>query len=162
MVNPVGINIIHLFTDYHTSVKFFYPIMLLLFLTFFVTFHSRKYKKVEDEEVIHMADIKIENTNFLRELNLIKSGDFSSYLSEIRHDMENTNQIMKDYRLTVKKYHKYDMKSRSSTGIMRKHAIRMRDQCLQHILDDYEAIKKIKMDVINEEVYKEWKQKQKT
>ena len=104
------------------------------------------------------ASKKFEYENYLY-LN-IGTGPVKEYQRIL--SQENTNKIMKDYRLTVKKYYKYNMKSRSSTGIMRKHAIRMRDQCLQHILDDYEAIKKIKMDVINEEVYKEWKQKQKT
>ena len=158
----MGINIINILIDYHTSIKFFYPIILLLFLTLIVTFHSRKYKKSKDEEIIRSVNLEIENTNFLRELNMVKSGDFSSYLSDMQHDIESTNQLMKDYRYTVKKYYKYDRKSRSSTGIRKKHAIKMRDQCLQHILDEYEAMKKIKMDIINEEVYKEWKQKQKT
>jgi hypothetical protein len=156
-VNLTGINIIGLFLDYRTSFKFFYPVLVLLFLTLIVTFHSRKYKNTEKEEIIRNANLKIEDTHFLKELNLIKSGNFSSYLSEIDTDMSNVNSIIKHYKLMVKKYYKYNVKSKNSSRLIAKHAAKMKDAYLQYILDDYESIKKIKMNMINTEVYDQWK-----
>ncbi|AGO61323.1 hypothetical protein [Ferroplasma acidarmanus] len=153
----MGINIIGLFLDYRTSFKFFYPVVVLLFLTLVVTFHSRKYKNKEMDEIIRDANLKIEDTHFLKELKLIKSGDFSSYLMEIDNDMSQVTLLLKHYKLMVRKYHKYNAKSKNSSRIMRKHAAKMKDAYLQYILDDYESIKKIKMNMINTEVYDEWK-----
>jgi hypothetical protein len=153
----MGLDIIRLLIDYRTSIKFFYPVSLLVILTLSVTLHSRKYKKREDEEVIKKVDIKIEKTDFLKELNMIRSGNLSGYLDEIQKDMQNAEQLMKNYKLMVKKYNKYKLKSRTASRLTRNHMIRMKDYCLQSILDDYENMKKIKMDLINEGVYEEWK-----
>lgn len=153
----MGINIINLLIDYRTSIKFFYPVALLFLLTLVATFHSRKYKKKPDKEAIRQVNIKIEDTNFLKELNMIRSRDFSGYISEIQKDMQNTEQLMKSYRNAVKKYNKYDLKTRTASRLTRKHMAKMKDYQLQIILDDYETMKKIKMDFINDEVYEEWK-----
>jgi predicted RNase H-like nuclease len=131
--------------------------MLLLLITLIVTFHSRKYKKGEADEIIRKFDLEIENTDFLKELQMIKSGDFSGYISEIDHDVENVRQIIKDYKFMVKKYNKYNLQVNSPNHIIRKHALKMRDEYLQHILDDYRDIKRIKMGIISDEVYDEWK-----
>ncbi|WP_337859919.1 hypothetical protein [Ferroplasma sp.] len=153
----MGINIIGLFINYRTSYRFFYPILLLFLLTIIVTFHSRIYKTKGNEEVIRKVNIKVENTEFLKEVTMIKSGDFSGYISEMQKDMEYARQLMKNYEIMVKKYHKYDLKSKTASKIRQKHKIKMRDYYLQNILDDYETLKKIKMDLINNEVYEEWK-----
>ncbi len=153
----MAINILHLFIDYRTGFKFFYPVIVLFFLTLVVTFHSRKYKNIENTEKIRSADLKIEDTHFLKELNMIKSGNFTKYLSEIKNDVDNINSIIKHYKLMVSKYYKYDLKSKKSPGRIAAHAAKMKDIYLQYILDDYESIKKIKMNIINEEVYNEWK-----
>ena len=162
MVIQLGTDIIHLLTDYHTSIKFFYPILILAILTLIVTVHSRKYKTSDDKETIHTVKLQIENTSFMDELKKIKSGDFSDYLFMINHDMEKMTTQMKEYRVAVKKFNKYDAKYHSySNGILRKHAGKMRDAYLMSILYDLENMKQMKMAIVNDEVYDEWKKKQK-
>lgn len=153
----MGINILALFINYRTSITFFYPILVLIFITLIVTFHSRKYKNIERQETIRSANIKIEDTHFLKELRMIESGDFSSYLSAVENDLSSVNSIMKHYRLMVKKYHKYNLKSKNVSKFSGKHVTDLKNLYLQSILDDYESIKKMKMNMINDEVYDEWK-----
>ncbi|WMT51938.1 MAG: hypothetical protein RE471_03435 [Ferroplasma sp.] len=158
----MGIDLLHMVTDYSTGVKFLYPVMILVVLTILVTVHSRKFRKYDDEEVIHKIDLKIPETDFLKKLELIKSGDFSSYISMIDSDINKISTLMREYRTMVKKYNKYNSQiASSSSNIMRKRAIRLKDECLMGLLQDLESMRNLRMSIINEEVYEEWKKKQK-
>jgi hypothetical protein len=162
MVIPVGIDILHAITDYSTGVKFLYPVIILAVLTIVVTVHSRKFRKSDDEEIIHKIDMQIQGTDFLKQLELIKSGDFSGYISAMDSDMNKISALLKDYRNMVKKYNKYNSQAvSSSSGIMRKRAMKLKDEYLMSILNDLDNMRKLKMSIINKEVYEEWKKKQK-
>lgn len=158
----MGIDLLHTISDYSTGVKFLYPVMILVVLTVFVTVHSRKFRKYDNEEVIHKIDLQIYETDFLKELELIKSGDFSRYITMIDSDMNKISTLMKEYRTMVKKYNKYNSQAASSSSsIMRKRAVRLKDEYLMNLLQDLESMRNLKMSIINEEVYEEWKKKQK-
>lgn len=161
-MNLLGIDILKLFIDYHTSIKFFYPMVILVILTFIITVHSRKFKKSDDQEIIHKVDLHIDQTDFLKEIKLIQSGDFSTFLNSIDSDVDKMAILMKDYRATVKKYGKYSAQLRFSTNKkVVKHAENMKNKCLKQILADVDSMKSLKMSIVNEEVYNEWKKKEK-
>ena len=161
-MNRLGFDILKLIMDYHTSVKFFYPLVILAVLTLIITVHSRKFKKSDDQEIIHKVDLQIDQTDFLKEIKLIQSGDFSTYLNSVDSDLDKMAILIKDYRTTVKKYGKYSSQLRFSMNKkVIKRAENMRNKCLRQILTDLDSMKSLKMSIVNEEVYNEWKKKEK-
>lgn len=158
----MGIDILQLITNYHTSIKFFYPMVILVVLTLVITVHSRKFKKTDEQEIVHKVDLQINQTDFLNEIKLIQSGDFSVYLNSVDNDIDKMTVLIKDYRAMVKKYGKYSSRMHLSTSKKAvKHAHDMRNKCLMQILADLDSMKSLKMSIVNEEVYKEWKKKEK-
>jgi len=152
--------IISLFTNYKVSIKFFYPVLILFIITLIVSIHSRKFKNKNNENIIKMANFEIPENEFTGGYNMLKNGKYDEYLKTIEEDINNVKFISKQFKKIIKNYRKYDIKSRTGIKYFRKHYLELRNQYLKNLIENYEELKNIKMDIINNEVYKEWKQKQ--
>ncbi len=153
-------NIASLFTNYRIGIKFFYPILILFILTFIISVHSRKFKNKNNENIIKQVKLEIPDSEFIGDYTMLKNGSYEKYIKTMNDDVYAIKYIFKNFKILIKKYRKYDIKARTGIKYFRKHAAELRDNYLKEIIDNYEELKNIKMKVINDEVYKEWKQKQ--
>ncbi len=152
--------IISLFTDYRVGIKFFYPVLILFILTLIVSVHSRKFKNKNNENIIKRVNLEIPDNEFIGDYNMLENGEYEGYLRSMEDDVYNVKYISKSFKKLIKNYRKYDIKARTGIKYFRKHAVELRDQYLKELIGNYEELKNIKMNIIDDEVYKEWKQKQ--
>ena len=148
-----------IFFDYKKSINFFYPVVILLVLTIVISLHSRKFKYTEINNAIKKEDIYIPETVFTNEYNMLTSKKYSEYLFKMKGEASNLNATVKKFFKLLNLYKKYEVKYNNGPKIFRKHYMELREKYLKEILDVYDQLKDMKMNIIDDEVFKEWKQK---
>lgn len=144
--------------DYKISINFFYPIVILLVLTIIISLHSRRFKYTDTKNAIKKEQIYIPETEFTREYSMLTSKKYSEYLFKMKREASNINATVKEFVRLLNLYRKYEIKYNNGPKIFRKHYSELNEIHLKKILEIYDQLRDMKMNIIDDEVFKEWKQ----
>ncbi len=142
-----------------SSIRFFYPVLVIVGVILIISVLTVIYKNKEPELDIKKEDFKIEKNNFIRSYDMIKQGKYSEYFDNMNNDVTNIKLESRHYRKSMKKFLKLSEKKDFRTKIMEKHNENLKNFYLNDLIKTYENIKDIKMNLIDDGVYNEWKQK---
>ncbi|MEM0132853.1 hypothetical protein [Acidiplasma sp.] len=142
-----------------SSLIFLYPLLIIIVVIIVIGFNSVIYKYKDPENSVKSEKFNIPQNQFIHEYTMISSKKYEDYISKMSNDVDMVLNEVKNFRKLMQKYEKYAGLASSSTGRRRQRFIKRAEYYSVQVIESYERLKNIKMDIINEEAFEEWRQR---
>lgn len=145
LLNDITSSIHLMLSDPLGMMKFTIPVAAV----FVTSFAARRYAKKQKIDTLPSFEKKREMFSLPRDrLNLevsrIMKENYSMVVSKIRSDFESTNEKYRTYKKLLKRYKKYNSRIDSSIRRIRTHAIFMRKEILNQLMELHDSLAEIK------------------
>lgn len=134
--------------------RFLVPVVLLLIATLAVQRVSKK-EKIDSAPT---AEQKIEqfvtpDDFFNKEISHIGKDDYEHFLRPMEVEFKRIKEATEQFKVLNKLYKRYDARTRSTSRKRRKKALAMRREVFNQILELYNYIRQLKLEIVEYEDY---------
>lgn len=134
--------------------RFLVPVVILLIATLAVQRVSKK-EKVDSAPTAEQKREQFVTPDdfFNREMEHIGNDDYEHFLKPMEIEFKRIRETSEQFKVLDKLYKKYDSKTRSTSRRRRKRALEMRREIFNQILELYNYMRQLRLEIVEYEEY---------